>query len=703
MVQIVKLTPETLVTAPRRGAAVPNADGTLALFTESTHKIGKGTVAEIRVLNIQTNTSLELTDEDGVHDVQWMPGTRDEIVYLKSGDRGVTQAIVASGHDVKRERYVAAAFSAPVSNLKLKALDDGVAFVVTGLVGHDGSLYNETTAEKTSTAMVFDTPAIRFWNELYRAQRFSLWYNKLVKWDGKWRLAGALFNLISEAYLEAPLGMYGPGEPTGNFDIGQKGIAVVARDTTVRNPQYTYTSVQVYVPLASFSSPPTTKPLQILAPSFKGQGLAQNIRISPDGAVIAYLATDLRDLYNRQIHFAPSESLEVNKILGGQTQNIKTGREPPAGFEFAGSSANLVVHSEKHGRSILDHVNVFDESRSRSFYQGGGISTFYPLRHDRWDELVVSSSTLIASCVWQLVGVPGASMRIMSPSLRNNGQKFGLHEGMIREFWYAGADGILVHAFMVVPSDFDEMKKYPVVVRLHGGPVSSCNDSWIVAHANFAAWAEQGYVVVLPNLSGSVGYGLEFARRVNDSWGGKPFTDLQKLMDHLSKIQFLDMEKAVLAGGSYAAYLISWCFGHDIIKKFCCAIWHDGIFSTPSCQLQSDIIINDGSFGFSPYPWENMARFEAFNPSRPELLEKWKNAPPTIIVHSEKDYRCPMTEGLAAFNTLLAHGVPSRFLTFSDEGHIVEGAENILQWYRVVFDWVRKCVDGEVTRQSVSW
>lgn len=54
---------------------------------------------------------------------------------------------------------------------------------------------------------------------------------------------------------------------------------------------------------------------------------------------------------------------------------------------------------------------------------------------------------------------------------------------------------------------------------------------------------------------------------VNDSWGGNPFKDLQKLMDHLAKIAFVDMNKAVLVGGSYAGYMISWCFGHDIIKK----------------------------------------------------------------------------------------------------------------------------------------
>lgn len=162
MVQLVKLTPETLISAPRRSAAVPNADGTLALFTESTHEFGKGTTTELRVLSIQSNTSVELTDEEGVHDAHWIPGTTDEIVYLKSGDKGITQVIVASGNDVGKDRYVAATFNAPLGNLKLRTVDDGIAFVVTGLIGDDGGLYNEMVVEKHSSVRVFDKPAVRF-------------------------------------------------------------------------------------------------------------------------------------------------------------------------------------------------------------------------------------------------------------------------------------------------------------------------------------------------------------------------------------------------------------------------------------------------------------------------------------------------------------------------------------------------------------
>lgn len=219
-----------------------------------------------------------------------------------------------------------------------------------------------------------------------------------------------------------------------------------------------------------------------------------------------------------------------------------------------------------------------------------------------------------------------------------------------------------------------------------------------------AAWAEQGYVVVLPNISGSTGYGLSFARRINDQWGGKPYEDLLNLMTYLEDVSYLDHSKAVLAGASYGAYMVSWILGHEIAKKFCCAIWHDGIFDIPTFMLQTDSVVDDASFGGSAYVWKNSKNLDKYNPARPELLKNWaKYAPPTLVIHNERDYRCPITQGLAVFNTLQAQGVPSRFLTFEDEGHMMAKPENSLLWHETVWEWMEKCCAGEVKRGDKTW
>lgn len=157
MVRVQKLTAEALLSDPRRSPAVPNRDGTHALYTVSTHILGDKTTHELRVFNLQTGNSKQISNDAGVHDAMWIPTTELDVIYLRSVDKGRTQVMVAYAGDVSVEHYLAAEIDAPVSNLKLKELSNGnVAFVVTGLVGDTG-LYNQEVAQKGSSARLYDT------------------------------------------------------------------------------------------------------------------------------------------------------------------------------------------------------------------------------------------------------------------------------------------------------------------------------------------------------------------------------------------------------------------------------------------------------------------------------------------------------------------------------------------------------------------
>lgn len=162
-----KFTPEVLIEAPRRGPAVPNHDGTKALYTSSTHTIGGDTLKEARVMDISTGASHLLTDNSRAHDFTWL-GT-ESVAYLESGEKGVTQLKISDFHfDEKsetlvQESYNVAEFPAPVILLKLKALDDGnVALAVVGRADSDGKLFNEQTEDKKSSVRVYDNFNVRY-------------------------------------------------------------------------------------------------------------------------------------------------------------------------------------------------------------------------------------------------------------------------------------------------------------------------------------------------------------------------------------------------------------------------------------------------------------------------------------------------------------------------------------------------------------
>lgn len=213
---------------------------------------------------------------------------------------------------------------------------------------------------------------------------------------------------------------------------------------------------------------------------------------------------------------------------------------------------------------------------------------------------------------------------------------------------------------------------------------------------------------------------------INDQWGGKPYEDLLHLIDYLDTLPYLDQAKGVLAGASYGAYMAGWLMGHDVISRVSplglqlphyCSFKTDShnsfaasygtaasSISQPLCSRPTPPTDDAAFAGDAPFPWLNPAALARYNPADPTLLRNWgRLAPPTLVVHGGRDYRCPVTEGLAVFCALQAQGVPSRFLTFEDEGHWITSPANALMWHRTVWEWVRRCVDGEIKRGDTRW
>ena len=169
-----------------------------------------------------------------------------------------------------------------------------------------------------------------------------------------------------------------------------------------------------------------------------------------------------------------------------------------------------------------------------------------------------------------------------------------------------------------------------------------------------------------PNITGSSGYGMEFQDAVTNHWGGRPYEDLVRLFEHIEKhIPYIDTSRAIAAGASYGGYMMNWIQGQPLGKKFKALVCHDGIVDLNQ-KWATDILWEPmHEFGGTP-PWENPEGYAKWNPWR--FLGEWST--PMLVVHSERDYRCPIAGGLAAFHTLQKKGVESRFLNFEDEGHV---------------------------------
>ena len=254
------------------------------------------------------------------------------------------------------------------------------------------------------------------------------------------------------------------------------------------------------------------------------------------------------------------------------------------------------------------------------------------------------------------------------------------------EMDWKGALGQSIHGFVVKPSNFDPAKKYPLIVLIHGGPQSAWNDSWSYRW-NPQIFANQGYVVFMPNPRGSTGYGQKFVNEISGDWGGKVYIDLMNGVAEVAKKQYVDKTRIGAAGASYGGYMVDWLLGHntDPRLKFKAFVSHAGVYNLESMATSTEELwfVN---WDFKGMPWENPAQYARWSPHKYA-----KNfATPTLVTAGELDYRVPYDQSLQLYTTLQLRGVESKLVMFPDEGHWIMKPQNSAFWYGHVMGWFNK-------------
>ena len=249
------------------------------------------------------------------------------------------------------------------------------------------------------------------------------------------------------------------------------------------------------------------------------------------------------------------------------------------------------------------------------------------------------------------------------------------------EFWFKGAMDERVHGWILKPVDFQEGRKYPVAFLVHGGPQGSWEDHFHYRW-NPQAYAGAGYVAISINFHGSTGFGQAFTDSISKSWGGAPYEDLMKGLDHaVATYPFIDASRMGALGASYGGYMINWIAGHT--DRFKCLVSHDGEFDTrTSYYTTEELWFPEWEQG--GLPWEPGTTYDRWSPAL--FVQNWKT--PMLVVHGARDYRLPETEGFSAFTALQRKGVPSKLLYFPDENHWVLKAKNSILWHDTVIGWL---------------
>ncbi len=246
-------------------------------------------------------------------------------------------------------------------------------------------------------------------------------------------------------------------------------------------------------------------------------------------------------------------------------------------------------------------------------------------------------------------------------------------------------EGRTVEGWLLKPSGWKKSKKYPALLEIHGGPHTAFGAAYFHEMQVLAA---SGYAVIFTNPRGSTGHGQEFLKAVCQDWGGGDYRDLMAAVDAaLKKNPWINKNRLGVLGGSYGGYMTSWIVTHT--PRFKAAISERALNNWYSFNGTSDI----GAF-FGPDSeiggdiWEKPEEYLAHSP----IAHVQNCKTPTLILHCEKDFRCPIEQGEQFYIALKKLRVPVEFVRFPDESHNMSRAgkprhrrerlERMVAWFR---------------------
>ena len=242
----------------------------------------------------------------------------------------------------------------------------------------------------------------------------------------------------------------------------------------------------------------------------------------------------------------------------------------------------------------------------------------------------------------------------------------------------AGGGDVDVWVYLPVGSE-----PVPTLLNIHGGPAAQYGYGFF---DEFQVYVGAGYGVVACNPRGSSGRGSDHVRAVvGGGWGVNDMADIQAALDEaLKRYPRLDRDRLGVMGGSYGGFMTAWLTSRD--QRFKSAIVERGLLNWSSFAGTSDI-----------GPYFSQMYLEANLPDDPAQL--WEASPlanaheikvPTLIIHSENDYRCPIEQAEQLFTMLLRSGVETEMVRFPGESHELSRAgkpRHRQERFEAILDW----------------
>ena len=388
---------------------------------------------------------------------------------------------------------------------------------------------------------------------------------------------------------------------------------------------------------------------------------------SPDGKSIAYLLGD-------EVKFSAYDQskLAIVPAAGGQPKVLAQSLDRPV------SSISWTADSVSLAAVVVD-----DRAQYLALFPlGGGVVKLTdgrrvvsnPASHGADGNFAVLAST--ATEMPEVHALEGGKLRRLTK--QNDGWLKDVQLGITEDFTSTSKDGTIVNSIVVKPAGFDAARKYPVLLRIHGGPNGQDAHSFNFERELFAA---NGYAVIAVNYRGSNGRGNAFQKAIFADWGNKEVVDLLGAMDALQKLPWVDSNRLGIGGWSDGGILTDYTIATD--GRFKAAISGAGSANQIS-MYGSDMYITQYEQEIGP-PWKNQdlwikISYPFFHADRIKT--------PTLFVVGEKDFNVPLAGSEQMYQALRSLGVDTQLVIYPNQFHgitipsyKVDRLNRYLAWY----------------------
>jgi len=598
------------------GAPQFSPDGNRIAYTISEWAKDKNArVSHIYLTTADSQRTLQLTNgEKGESSPQWSPDGR-EIAFTANRDKG-NQIWIINPDGGEADRLTSEELG--VSSFRWSPDSRKIAFV-TQDIPKDKDEREKRKKDKFDTIVVDQ--------DLFYSH---LWVIDIDTKDKK-RLSEGTFSVASPQWSPDGKWIAFVASPAASQDSSYKDIS---RDR--------YTDIHITAAEGGTPRQMTSNP-----------GADANPRWSPDGREIAYVAS------SDPKSWADKADILVIPVGGGNPRNLTRDFMESAGGAPAWSPDGKSIYFAS-GIGVYNHFFVAPAGGGspRQITHGDKMYGQFDLSSDGKKLAYGLETWMGPGDLWirDLASGQEKQLTFANP----NSKEFALGETEVLR--WKGPDNFAIEGILIKPVGFEQGKRYPLILQIHGGPYGRFGNNFNSRAQIFAA---NGYAILLPNPRGSTGYGLKFTVANVGDWGGKDFQDYMAGVDAAIAKGIADPEKLVVMGGSYGGFSTFWTITQT--NRFKAAIGHAGISDWYSFHGQSDI---PGlmEYGFMGYPWISTDVYRKYSP----MTYVNRVQTPIMITHGEEDRRVPIAQAEEYYRALKSRGVDVVFVRYPREGHGIQ-------------------------------